>query len=119
MESNIKQWVRDNLLQRLQFGRDPRGWDMIFGATCWYLWLYRNGVVFGLDGIESWSVMAKVRGWYVEHTAGLQQMTSAAGSSPIGSHCVRRADPGCWDEIAPFSTSSKSPFGFLDGLLRS
>ncbi|KAK8713194.1 hypothetical protein V6N13_148416 [Hibiscus sabdariffa] len=32
------------LWMHLRFGRDPRGWDLIFGATCWYLWLYRNGV---------------------------------------------------------------------------
>ncbi|KAL4335893.1 hypothetical protein GQ457_07G010770 [Hibiscus cannabinus] len=93
MESNIKQWVRDNLLQRLQFGRDPRGWELIFGATCWYLWLYRNGVVFGVDGIESWSIMVKVREWYAGHAAGLQQLASATGSCLIGSHGVRRAIP--------------------------
>ncbi|KAK8506515.1 hypothetical protein V6N12_034242 [Hibiscus sabdariffa] len=96
---NIKQWVRDNLTKRFRFGRDPRGWDLIFGATCWYLWLYRNGVVFGSDGIDSWSVLAKVREWYVEHVAGLQQVSFAAGSDSIGSHRVVRDDHGSWNPL--------------------
>ncbi|KAK8626914.1 hypothetical protein V6N13_134543 [Hibiscus sabdariffa] len=58
-------------MQQLRFGRDSRRWDLIFGATCWYLWLYRNGLVYGIDGTETWSVLAKVRGWYEEHAASL------------------------------------------------
>ncbi|KAK8562338.1 hypothetical protein V6N13_019646 [Hibiscus sabdariffa] len=63
MNSDIKQWVQDNLMQQLRFGRESQGWDLIFGATCWYLWFYQNGLVYGTDGVETWSVLAKVRGW--------------------------------------------------------
>ncbi|KAK9042522.1 hypothetical protein V6N11_017591 [Hibiscus sabdariffa] len=50
-----------------------------------------------VHGIDSWSVMAKVRGGYVEHVVGLQHVTFAAGNDSIGSHRVRRDDHGSWN----------------------
>ncbi|KAK9016991.1 hypothetical protein V6N11_079481 [Hibiscus sabdariffa] len=36
---------------------------MIFGGTCWFLWLYRNALIYSTEGVESWSVLSKVRNW--------------------------------------------------------
>ncbi|KAK8974507.1 hypothetical protein V6N11_034218 [Hibiscus sabdariffa] len=89
MSLDIKNWVRVNLMQQLRFGRDSRRWDLIFGSTCWYLWLYQNGKVYGTDGIKTWSVLAKVRGWYEEHATGLllsnRRVLAAAASGFSGS----------------------------------
>ncbi|KAK9033955.1 hypothetical protein V6N11_050134 [Hibiscus sabdariffa] len=84
-------------IEQSLFGRDSRLWDLIFGATCWYLWLYRNGLVYSTDGTETWSVLAKVRGWYKEHAASLLLSNGrapavvATGLSGSGSyHSMRR-----------------------------
>ncbi|KAK9007707.1 hypothetical protein V6N11_074626 [Hibiscus sabdariffa] len=89
-------------MQQLRFGRDSRRWDLIFGATCWYLWLYRNGLVYGIDGTETWSVLAKVRGWYEEHAASLLlsdervQAAAATGLSGSVSYHSMRHDLTYW-----------------------
>ncbi|KAK8708764.1 hypothetical protein V6N13_059801 [Hibiscus sabdariffa] len=102
MNSEIKQWLRDNLLQRLRFDRDTQTWSLIFGATCLYLWLYRNGLVYGIDGVETWSVLAKVRGWYETIGAGEERedvcVSAGARSTTIvqGSHGSTRDNPIRW-----------------------
>ncbi|KAK8693624.1 hypothetical protein V6N13_071199 [Hibiscus sabdariffa] len=54
------------------FGKDDRDWNMIFGATCWFLWLYRNALIYSTEGVESWSVLSKVRNWYDSVAAHMQ-----------------------------------------------
>ncbi|KAK8985017.1 hypothetical protein V6N11_082636 [Hibiscus sabdariffa] len=63
MAMGIKQWIHMNLKRGTRFGRDVSIWDLLFGDTCWYLWLYCNVVIFETPGAETWSMMLKVREW--------------------------------------------------------
>ncbi|KAK8563529.1 hypothetical protein V6N12_035675 [Hibiscus sabdariffa] len=85
MTLDIKQWLRANLTKKIRFGRDSREWDLIFDATCWFLWLYRNRLVYETDGVESWSVLAKVRHWFEYTDVGIQSLD---GSNPVATTLV-------------------------------
>ncbi|KAK8665915.1 hypothetical protein V6N13_006072 [Hibiscus sabdariffa] len=49
MNMGTKQWIRMNLNKGARFGHGNSNWDLLFGGTCWYLWLYRNVMIF-----DSW-----------------------------------------------------------------
>ncbi|KAK8644420.1 hypothetical protein V6N13_123727 [Hibiscus sabdariffa] len=53
MDVEIKQWVRENLKKGVKYGRDSRNWDIMFGGTCWFLWLYQNAFIFETPGAKT------------------------------------------------------------------
>ncbi|KAK8666117.1 hypothetical protein V6N13_006269 [Hibiscus sabdariffa] len=93
MTLDIKQWLRANLTKKIRFGRDSREWDLIFDATCWFLWLYRNRLVYETDGVESWSVLAKVRHWFEYTDVGIQSLD---GSNPVATTLVSAGQNRQW-----------------------
>ncbi|KAK8568344.1 hypothetical protein V6N12_006898 [Hibiscus sabdariffa] len=48
-----------------------------------------NGMVYGTNGIGTWSVLAKVKGWYVEQAAGLLQLDGRTPSTAANGPSVR------------------------------
>ncbi|KAK8987608.1 hypothetical protein V6N11_027354 [Hibiscus sabdariffa] len=66
---------------------DGRDWNMIFGGTYWFLWLYVNALIYSTEGVESWSVLSKVRNWYDSVAAHMQ----CASAGQLRSDTVRPA----------------------------
>ncbi|KAK9034183.1 hypothetical protein V6N11_050358 [Hibiscus sabdariffa] len=70
------------------------------------LWLsIMNGLVYGTDGVETWSVLAKVQGWYKMLTAGADRENGCVSTGaqsvvvvPV-SHGSARDSPTRWCKL--------------------
>ncbi|KAK8709057.1 hypothetical protein V6N13_060088 [Hibiscus sabdariffa] len=87
MSCDVKLWIKLNLTQPHRFVIDTIAWDLMFGGTCWFIWLHRNELVFNSGNEDSrQSVLDKSRLWLA---------SAVAATGPAG--LTLRRSTLCWE----------------------